>query len=158
MTGKIAVGGITRTDQIVLVRVLGAEPGSRFASRSLGALGKAGINIVCCSSITDDRGHQNLGLAIGCDDLDQALGLLQDIREEIGAERVEVYRRCSAIAVYGPQFSSSPAIGGRIFDAMDGVGITVHMISTSFTTVAFLVDMDGAETALEALSETFVSP
>ena len=158
MTGKIAVGGITRTDQLVLVRVLGAEPGSRFASRSLGALGKAGINIVCCASITDDRGHQNLGIAISCSDLDQALGLLQDIREEIGAERVEVYRRCSAIAVYGPQFSSSPAIGGRIFDAMDGVGITVHMISTSFTTVAFLVDMDGAEEALAALSETFVSP
>jgi aspartate kinase len=158
MTGKIAVGGITRTDEIVLIRVLGAEPGSRFASRSLGALGKAGINIVCCSSIPDDHEHQNLGLAINASDLDQALGLLQDIREEIGAERVEVHRRCSAIAIYGPQFSSSPAIGGRIFDAVSRAGITVRMISTSFTTVAFLVDTDGAESALAALSETFVAP
>ena len=158
MTGKIAVGGITRTDDLVLVRVLGARPGSRFASRSFGALGLAGINILCCSSITDDREHQNLGLAIGAKDLDQALGVLQDICEEIGAERVEVYRRCSAIAIYGPQFSSSPAIGGRIFDAVDRAGITVHMISTSFTTVAFLVDTDGAEAALASLREKFVSP
>ncbi len=158
MTGKIAVGGITRTDDLVLIRILGARPGSRFASRSLGALGLAGINIVCCSSITDDREHQNIGLAIGSRDLDQSLGVLQSIREEIGAERVEVCRRCCAISVYGPQFSESPAIGGRIFDAVDQAGITVHMISTSFTTVAFLVDMDGAEDALASLSDTFVAP
>jgi aspartate kinase len=158
MTGKIAIGGITRTDDLVLVRVLGARPGSRFASRSLGALGKAGINIVCCSAITDEQDQQNLGLAIAARDLDQALGLLQDIREEIGAARVDVRRRCSAIAVYGPQFNSSPAVGGRIFDATDRAGIAVHMISTSFTTVAFMVDTDTAAAAIDALDDTFVAP
>jgi aspartate kinase len=158
MTGKIAIGGITRTDDLVLVRVLGARPDSHFASRSLGALGKAGINIVCCSSISDEQDQHNLGLAIAAKDLDQALGLLQEIREEIGADRVDVCRRCSAIAVYGPQFSTSPAIGGRIFDAVDRAGIVVHMISTSFTTVAFLVDAEGAEEALAALRATFVTP
>jgi aspartate kinase len=158
MTGKIAVGGITRTDDLVLVRVLGVRSGSRFAGRTLNTLGKASINIVCCATFSDDRDRQNLGLAIHRKDLDQALGLLQDIREEIGAERIEVRRRCSAIAVYGPQFSSSPAIGGRIFEATDQAGVAVQMISTSFTTVAFIVDTDGAEAALAGLREAFVTP
>jgi len=158
MTGKIAVGGITRTDDLVVIRVLGARSSARFAGRTLNTLGKAGINIVCCASFSDDRDRQNLALAIHRKDLDQSLGLLQDIREEIGAERIEVKRRCSAIAVYGPQFSSSPAIGGRIFDATDQAGIEVQMISTSFTTVAFLIDTDCAEAALAGLHETFLVP
>ncbi|MDD5718924.1 MAG: ACT domain-containing protein [Candidatus Krumholzibacteria bacterium] len=158
MTGKIAVGGITRTDELVLLRVLGARSGSRFASCTLDTLGEAGINIVCCASFSDERERQNLGLAIHRKDLDQALCLLQGIRETIGAERIEVRRRCSAIAVYGPQFSSSPAIGGRIFGATDQAEIPVHMISTSFTTVAFLVDTDRAQDAVTNLRDVFLVP
>lgn len=158
MTGKIAVGGITRTDELVLVRVLGAPAGFRFTSRTLNTLGEAGINIVCCASLADSRARRNLGLAIHRKDLDQALGLLQGIREAIGAERIEVRRRCSAVAVYGPQFSSSPAIGGRIFAATDEAGIVVHMISTSFTTVAFLVDTDQVEDTLAGLRQVFLEP
>ncbi len=158
MTGKIAVGGITRTDDLVLIRVIAAGTGWRLASHSLELLGREGINIVCCASFADHREQLNLALAISRDDLDQALGLLQDVREELGAERIEVRRRCSAIAIYGPQFSSSPAIGGRIFAATDKAGIEVHMISTSFTTVAFLVDADQVEVAVEGLREVFVAP
>jgi aspartate kinase len=158
MTGKIAVGGITQTDDLVLVRVLGAHFGSRFASCTLSALGEAGINIVCCASFCDDRGRQNLGLALHHKDLDQALGLLQAVREAIGAERIEVRRRCTAIAVYGPQFSSSPSIGGRIFAAADEAEIPVHMISTSFTTVAFLVDTEMAAAAQASLRQAFMVP
>lgn len=158
MTGKLAIGGITQTDDLVLVRVLGAQAGSRFANCTLSALGEASINIVCCAAFGDDRERQNLGLAIHHRDLDQALGLLQDVRETIGAERIEVRRRCSALAVYGPQFSSSPAIGGRIFAAVDQAGIPVHMISTSFTTVAFLVDTDMAVAAQASLRQAFQVP
>jgi aspartate kinase len=158
MTGKIAVGGITQTDDLVLLRVLGSRAGSRFANCTLSTLGEANINIVCCAAVGDDRERQNLGLAIHHKDLDQALGLLQEVREAIGAERIEVRRRCSALAVYGPQFSSSPAIGGRIFAAVDQDGIPVHMISTSFTTVAFLVDTDMAAAAQASLRQAFQVP
>lgn len=158
MTGKIAVGGITRTDDLVLVRVLGAGAGSPLASRTLGVLGQSGINVVCCAAFADDRDRQNLALAIQAGDLDQALGLIREILDEIGAERIEVRRRCSAIAVYGPQFSSSPAVGGRIFRATDAAGIDVHMIGTSFTTVAFLIDTESAEKALAGLEAVFVTP
>jgi aspartate kinase len=158
MTGKIAVGGIARTDDLVLIRLIAARPGWRLASRSLELLGGAGINIVCCASFADHRGQLNLAMAIRHPDLDQALGLLQDVREEIGAEAIEVRRRCSALAIYGPQFSSSPAIGGRIFAATDEAGVEVHMISTSFTTVAFLVDSDQAALADESLRQVFVAP
>jgi aspartate kinase len=158
MTGKIAVGGITRTDNLVLLRVLGAPPGRPFVGRVLTALGHAGINIVCVASFVDSAKRANLCFAIIHRDLDQALGLLQDIRDEIGAERIETQRGCSAVSVYGPQFSSSPSIGGRIFDATAAAGVNVHMISTSFTTIAFLVDTDHADAAVARLRDTFIVP
>jgi aspartate kinase len=158
MTGKIAVGGITRTDQLVLLRVLGARAGAQLASRVLDVLGQSGINVVCCAAIADQQERQNLGLAIEAEDLDQALGLLRDVLDEIGAERIEVRRRCSVIAVYGPQFSSSPAIGARIFAAIEQRGVAIHMVTTSFTTVAVLVDAAAAEAAMKGLHEVFVAP
>jgi len=158
MTGKIAVGGITRTDDLVLVRILGAPPGRPFAGRILTALGLAGINIVCVASFVDSARRANLSFAIAHRDLDQALGLMQDIRDEIGAERIETQRGCSAISIYGPQFSSSPSIGGRIFDATAAAGVDVHMISTSFTTIAFLVDTGEADAAVARLRDAFVVP
>jgi aspartokinase len=158
MTGKIAVGGITRTDELVLVRVLGARAGAALASRTLDVLGDEGINVACCAALADQQDKQNFGLAIDAGHLDQALGLLRDVLDEIGAERIEVRRRCSAIAVYGPQFSSSPAIGARIFAAIEKANVTVHMITTSFTTVAVLVDADEATRAVEGLHTEFVTP
>jgi len=158
MTGKIAVGGITKTDDLVLVRVLGARSGAPLASRTLDVLGQAGINVVCCAVVADDQDRQHLGVAIEAAELDQALGLLQEVLDSIGAERIEVRRRCCAIAVYGPQFSTSPAVGARIFQAAEQAGIAAHMITTSFTTVAFLVDSDQAEAALSGLREVFLAP
>jgi aspartate kinase len=158
MTGKIAVGGITRTDGLVLVRVHGAPAGRPFVGRVMSELGRAGINIVCVASFTDACRRANLCLAIAGSDLDQALGLLQDIRDEVGAERIETQRGCSAVSVYGPQFSSSPSIGGRLFEATAAAGVDVHMISTSFTTIAFLVDSAQADGAVAQLRETFLVP
>jgi aspartokinase len=158
MAGKIAVGGITRTDGLVLVRVMGAPAGRPFVGGVLTALGRAGINVVCVASFVDSARRANLCLALAAGDVDEALGLLQDIRDQISAERIEIQRGCSAISVYGPQFSSSPAIGGRIFDATATAGVDVHMVSTSFTTIAFLVDSAQADSAVAQLREAFLVP
>ena len=158
MTGKIAVGGITRTDGLVLVRLLGAPAGRPFVGRILSALGRAGINIVCVASFTEGSRRASLCLAFAAGDLDEALGHLQDIRDEIGAERIETQRGCSAVSVYGPQFSSSPSIGGRLFEATAEAGVDVHMISSSFSTIAFLIDTAQADQAVAHLNQAFLVP
>jgi aspartate kinase len=142
----------------VIVRVLGAPSCRPFVGKVLTALGHAGINILCVASFVDSNKHANLCLAIAHGDLDQALGHLQDIREEVGAQRIETQRGCSAIAVYGPQFSVSPAIGGRIFETTATAGVDVHMISSSYTTIALLVDTANADAAIAHLHETFLVP
>ena len=158
MTGKIAVGGITRADELVLVRVLGARPMPGLAGKILSTLGNQRINLVCVTSFVDTTGRDNIGFAISQRDLDQALGLLQTIKEEIEAETIEVRRHCCSISIYGPHFSERPAIAGRVFDATADAGIDIHMIATSFATVSFLIDEDDGDTAVAQLHESFLVP
>lgn len=158
MTGKIAVGGITRKDELVLIRILGARAGHDLAGKSLSSLGLAGINIVCVTSFVDGEGLNNICFAIGGRDLDQALGLLQSDREDIQAREIDYQRGCSAISVYGPHFSERPAIAGTIFQATAEAQVPVNMISTSFSTVTFLTDEQCADAAVAKLGEYFLVP
>ena len=158
MTGKMAVGGITRKDGLVLVRILGARAGHGLAGKALSELGLKGINIICVTSIVDREGLNNICFAVGNEDLDQTLGILQSIQEEIRAGSIEYQRGCSAISIYGPHFSERPAIAGIIFDATAAAEVEIHMISTSFSTVSFLTNEEQAALAVEKLHENFLVP
>lgn len=158
MTGKIAVGGITKIDGLVLIRILGARVEHGLAGRALSALGHKGINLTCVSSFLDREGRNNLGFAIGANDLDQTLGILQSLQEELQARSIEYQRRCSAISIYGPHFSERPAIAGAVFQATGEAGVEIHMIATSFSTVSFLTNEEQAALAVQKLQERFLVP
>ena len=158
MTGKIAVGGITKIDGLVLIRILGAHVEHGLAGRVLSALGQNGINLTCVSSFLDREGRDNLGFAIGTGDLDQTLGILQSMQDEMQAGSIECQRRCSAISIYGPHFSERPAIAGAVFQSTGDAGIEIHMIATSFSTVSFLTSEEQAPLAVQKLQERFLVP
>lgn len=155
---KIAIGGIIETRGLVLVRVLGARKGPGVAGTTLSALGRHGINVLCVVCFSDLSGHDNICFAINRGDLDQALGLLQTVREEIEAASVEVVRNCGVISVYGPHFSERPAIAGLIFDTLVRAEVAVHAISTSISTVSCVVDEAQLEKGLDQLGQTFLIP
>lgn len=158
MTGKIAVGGITKKDGLVLVRILGAKAGHGLAGLALSELGLHHINLTCVTSFVDREGLNNICIAIGKDDLDQTLGILQSLQDRIQARSIEYQRRCSAISIYGPHFSERPAIAGTVFAATAEASVQIHMISTSFSTVSFLTDEDQAAVAVAKLRENFLVP
>ena len=158
MTGKIAVGGITRKDGLVLVRLFGARSGRGVAGRALSALGNEGINVTCVTSFIDPEGLIHICFAIGQDDLDQTLGIMQSLQDDIQAKSIEYQRKCSAISIYGPHFSERPAIAGTIFNTTTEAGVEILMISTSFSTVSFLTNEDQAVAAENLLRKKFLVP
>jgi len=158
MTGKIAVGGITRIDKLVQVRILGARAGHGLAGTALSGLGLKGINITCVTSFVDSEGRNNICLSIGESDLDQALGILQSLQDDLQARSIEYKRKCSAISIYGPHFSERPAIAGTVFQTMAEAGVEIHNIATSFSTVSFLTNEDQAAVAQQRLREKFLVP
>ncbi|MFH1843737.1 MAG: ACT domain-containing protein [bacterium] len=157
-TEKIAVGGMLQTKGLVIVQVLGARKGPGVAGRTLSILGNSGINVIGVASFPDVNGRGNISFAIRKQDLDQALGLLQTIKEEIEAERIDYRRHCCVVSIYGPHFSERPSIAGRMFDAIAAANIDINMISTSISTVSCVIDEDQLQAAVEKLTEYFLVP
>ncbi len=155
---KIAIGGMLETTNLVLVKVLGVRKGPGVAGVTLSRLGENNINVLCVVSSSDLENRENITLALQKDALDQALGLLQEVREEIGAERIEVQRNCCVISIYGPHFSERPSIAGLMFDTMADAGIDIHAISTSVSTVSCVIDQDNLESARIRIREAFLLP
>jgi len=155
---KIAIGGMIETLDLVMVRVLGVRKGPGVAGLALTTLGGKGINVLCIVSSSDASDRENLTLALPKSALDQALGLLQSIKDEIEAERFEIQRNCCVFSIYGPHFSERPSIAGLMFKAMATAGIDIHAISTSISTVSCLIDQDDLETARKQICEAFLLP
>jgi aspartate kinase len=157
-TEKTAVGGLLQTRDLVLVQVHRARKGPGVAGRTLSILGHHGINVIGVASFADINELGNICFAINKVDLDQTLGLLQTVKEDIRAERIDYARNCCAISIYGPHFSERPSIAGRMFDALGEAGINIHMITTSISTVSCVIDQESLETAVTKLRETFLVP
>jgi len=110
------------------------------------------------TSFVANNGLNNICFAISRDDLDQTLGILQGVREEIQARAIEYQKGCSAVSIYGPQFSERPAIAATIFRATAEAGVEILLISTSFSTVSFVTHKDQVETAVNRLHDSFLVP
>ncbi len=158
MTGKIAVGGITKVDDLVMVKILGARSGQGLAGRALSGLGGKGISVSCVTSFTDGQDLNNMAFAIRAADLDQTLGILQSMQEELEVGKIDYTRGCAAISVYGPHFSERPAIAGTVFETTTEAGVEILLIATSFSTVTFLANANQADFAVERLNENFLVP
>ncbi|MBC8425211.1 ACT domain-containing protein [bacterium] len=155
---KVAIGGMLETNNLVLVKVLGVRKGPGVAGLTLSTLGKRSINVLCIVSSSDASDRENMTLAVGKDSLDEALGILQSIKEDIEAQRIEVQRNCCFFSIYGPHFSERPSIAGLMFDAMAEAGIDIYAISTSVSTVSCVIDQGDLEKAREQIRATFLLP
>ena len=157
-TEQVAIGGMLETKGLILVKVLGVRRGPGVAGLTLSTLGRYGINIVCVVSSSDTTNRENITLALDATDVDQALGLLQGVKEEIQAERIEFVKNCCVISLYGPHFSERPSIAGLMFEALAEGDIDIHAISTSVSTVSCIIDEDDLERAHERLAASFLMP
>ncbi len=155
---KVAIGGMLETNNLVLVKVLGVRKGPGVAGLTLSTLGKRSINVLCIVSSSDSTDRENMTLAVGKDTLDEALGVLQSIKEDIEAQRIEVQRNCCFFSIYGPHFSERPSIAGLMFDALAEAGIDIHAISTSVSTVSCVIDQEDLEKARAQIRDTFLLP
>ena len=158
MMGKIAIGGLLETPDLVIIRLLGVKSGPGVAGSALTTLGRKGINVLCVVSSSDAGGKENMTLAVHKVDLDQALGLLQEVQEQTDYEKIEYQDNCSLIAVYGPHFSDRPSIAGEMFDALASASINIRAISTSVSTVSCVIDNDKLEEARNCIAQKFLIP
>lgn len=155
---KIKVGGIMQSDGRSLLRVLGVPAGMGASAAVLGALGGAGINIELIVLSHDLDQAANYGLVVSGKDLEHALGVIEEVKLEVGAAGVSYSPDVAILSVFGPHLREKPVIPGAILGALNSVGVTCLAIATSISSVSCVVEGAQLDTSLDALTEVLDAP
>jgi len=155
---KIKIGGIMQTTGLAKVGVMSIPDQPGIAGKIMSAMGKRGINVQFIVQLIDIHDSSHVVFCIAEDELDHAQDILEDLRQEVGGERVIQRRNVAIISIFGPDFRERPGIASEMFSALGARGINIRAISTSISTLSCVIDAGHLDDAVAAMRETFDLP
>jgi aspartate kinase len=158
MTGKVKIGGIMSNGGMAKVGVMSVPDRPGVAAAILNKLGEQGVNVQFIVQCIDLEHRDHVVLCVGRSDLQLTLGLLEAMKEEVGAQAIIHAPEVGIVSVFGPDFRERPGIAARVFEALASEGINILAISTSISTVSCVIAEGLLDQATEVLGETFALP
>jgi aspartokinase len=155
---KIKIGGIMQTTGLAKVGVMSIPDRPGTAGHIMDALGEMGINVQFIVQCIDIHNNDHVVFCIGEQDLTLAEGILEEVRQALGAEQVIQRRNVAVMSIFGPDFRERPGIAGTMFSALGAREINILAISTSISTLSCVIDADRLDEAVGAMRETFDLP
>jgi aspartate kinase len=129
------------------------QPG--IAAEIFGKLGSQGFNVEMVVSGISYKNKVDVSFAVAQNELEAIRGLLEKIKNEIGAQKITHTSSVALVSIAGHQLAQIPGMAGKMFNALSRSGINIDTISTSMSSVTCLVAEDKAQEAVEALRKEF---
>jgi aspartate kinase len=155
---NIKIGGIMQSTDLGMVGVMSTPDRPGIASSIMDSLGQHGVNVEFIVQCIDLNNLSNIVFCVKEASVDHALSLLEEVRREVGAQRIIVTRDVAIISIFGPDFRQRPGIAGAMFRALADQGINIMSISTSISTVSCVIESDRLAKAVQAIRDTFELP
>jgi aspartate kinase len=155
---KVKIGGVIRNSSLAKVGIMGIPDRPGVAGAILSALGREGINVEFIVQCIDLNYNDHVVFCVGRADLETALGILQEIKSQLGAKEVVHEPEVGIVSIFGPDFRERPGIAGAMFNALASVGINILAISTSISTVSCVIDANRLPEAVRVIEQTFDMP
>jgi len=158
-TGKnIRIGGIIQSTDLGMIGVMSTPDRPGIASAIMDSLGQHGVNVEFIVQCIDLNDLSNVVFCVKETVIEQTLSLLDDVRRDVGAQRVVVTRGVAIVSIFGPDFRQRPGIAGAMFEAQADQGINIMAISTSISTVSCVIMADDLPKAIQAIRDNFELP
>ena len=154
---KMMVRGVTRDNDVARISIVGIDntPGKAFRVFSL--LAKAGINVDVILQSIGRNDTKDISFTVTEKQLDDAVAVINENLEVMGAESVEFNKEISKVSIVGAGMISTPGVAAKMFEALYEAHININMISTSETKVSVLIDQKDAENAVRAIHDKFMN-
>lgn len=154
---KMMVRGVTRDNDVARISIVGIDntPGKAFRVFSL--LAKANVNVDVILQSIGRNDTKDISFTVTEKQLDDAVAVIKENLEVIGAESVEFNKDVSKVSIVGAGMISTPGVAAKMFEALYEAHININMISTSETKVSVLIDQKDAENAVRAIHDKFMS-
>ncbi len=139
--------------KVSLMRVAD-KPG--VAARVFGPLSEASINVdMIVQNVSDDGRFTDMTFTVGTADLEKALSVIKEAKEEIGYSELKGSTNVVKISVIGIGMRSHAGVASEMFKAMADKGINIQAITTSEIKISILIDTDYTELAVRTLHSLY---
>ena len=149
------VSGITYTRDAAKLTLLGVPDEPGVASRILGPIGDAAIEVDMIVQNTAADGCADLTFTVRRADYQRARELLADAVPSLGARGVAGDDTIVKVSAVGVGMRSHAGVAKRMFDALAGENINIQMISTSEIKISVVVAERYLELAVRTLHDAF---
>ena len=149
------ISGITFTRDEAKLTVLGVQDVPGVAYAILGPISKANIEVdMIVQNVAADK-STDFTFTVRRDDYDQAMTILEDIADEIGAREVSGDNKIAKLSMVGVGMRSHAGVASKMFEVLGQESINIQMISTSEIKISVLVNKSDAKKALAVLHKEF---
>ena len=149
------VSGLTYTRDAAKLTLLGVPDVPGVASRTLGPIGDAAIEVDMIVQNTAADGCADLTFTVRRADYRHARELLEEAAPSLGARGIAGDDTIAKVSAVGVGMRSHAGVARRMFDALAAENINIQMISTSEIKISVVVAERYLELAVRALHDAF---
>ncbi len=152
---KSHISGVAKDKSIARLALVGLEdtPGIAFKIFSLLARNNVNVDIILQSIGRSET--KDISFTVAKSDLDLARKLLEENREVIAFDHIDVSDNIAKVSIVGAGMINNPGVAAAMFEALFNAGININMISTSEIKVSVLVDIHDADRAVQVVHDRF---
>ena len=152
---KILVSGVAfnKNEARITVSKVPDRPG--IASQIFKPLVKAGIVVDMIVQNTSEEGITDLTFTVTKPDFYNAMKLLSNVAQEIGAEKVMGDENIAKVSIVGVGMRTHAGVAQKMFETLANENINIMMISTSEIKVSCVIEAKYTELAVRVLHEAF---
>jgi aspartate kinase len=149
------VSGIAHSKDEAKITVSGVPDVPGVASRILGPVSRASIEVDMIVQNTGADGLTDFTFTVKRDDFDRAIEILKPVQTELGARSLAGDKTIAKVSVVGVGMRSHAGVASRMFDALGAENINIHMISTSEIKISVVVAEKYMELAVRTIHDAF---
>ena len=152
---KMLISGVASDKNTSRVSVIGVDDKPGVAFKIFNTLAKKGINVDIILQSVGGAGTKDISFTVAQDDLDEALKILSDNKEELTIQEIDHKDNVAKISIVGAGMMSNPGVAAKMFEALFNAGVNIHMISTSEVRITVLIEENDVERAMIAVHDRF---
>jgi len=149
------VSGIAYNRDEAKITVVGVPDVPGVASKVLGPIGKANIEVDVIVQNVAANNSNDLTFTVHRNDLSRATALLKDVLSDIGAKKVVSDDQIAKVSLVGVGMRSHAGVAAKMFDTLAHENINIQMITTSEIKISVIVDEKYLELAVRGLHAAF---
>ena len=150
------VSGVAADLTQVRLAILKVPDVPGIAARVFGKLSQANVSVdMIIQSIHTEDKTNDIAFTVSKSELSEALKTLEEVKNELGAERVLIDDDIAKVSIVGAGMIDRPGIAADMFAALASAKINIKMIATSEIKISCLVDKEKAHEAVKAIHTKF---